>query len=427
MRRYITNLFYFLLIGLVIACSNNEDNITLQPGSYGRVIRISVNNGHLNENLTKVIDDQTQLFTGVYDADYIYLHSKDNPEKVLRFTVSPEVDCDDNCEGFEMYMNVDDNGNITIYNYDRNTESAPTDTPTSITLSAEENVYFSSWPTDTWEATRVIDDGESEVSPITQQPVFIRDEEKNVELYRSEEDFTANSLHSLAGINDLDMKRVCSAYQVRCVITNTASPTIPNNYYLSEQGWLDLTNTSSLDKWTIKLYLGPLFPQYYNINTNNVYYDEEYTGGYYVTNQQNYTAFQAELGVSQPNSSSSGSTNYTGVGLVTNEQYVITPIRETDSPDNAPIEGNYSYAYIFVKYNSSDSESDVGAKYIEVPLPRLNGVLNQTEIVNIVINAENLKEAFADEIAASGNQTAADTRNLWEVPQKLEIVPITIY
>ena len=410
---------YFIILLTIftfMACTNDEskENLILQPGNYGFVVSVGVSGGSNSVNTKAIVDDR---FTDEYDANYIYLHSIDNPDKVLRFPVQEEEDvCGPDCKGFRIYTHVEDNGDVMIFNYDPAQGESTSEDKKYITLNAEENIYFSSQESDIWQATRV----EDEVSPLSQQPVFIRDENKNIELYRSAKNYTANGsndgLVSSIGAK-LQMDRVCSAYQVRCVVTDLDNDVNGDGSYfaLNEESFESQTGTERKD-WSIKLYLGPLFPYTYNLSKidpdNRVSYGEENTGGYYVTNRQSYTelAYPRQV-VSSTSAVEDNSKTYRGLGLVTTEEYVITPVDEST-------EGTMT-AYVFIKYNPSenaDNKSDEGAKYAIIPVEDLPGRTNYTEQVNIVIDIDALVEAFQNEISGASQPSVPNgifTKNLF--------------
>ena len=396
-----------------MACTNDEskENLILQPGNYGFVVSVGVSGGSNSVNTKAIVDDR---FTGEYDANYIYLHSIDNPDKVLRFPVQEEEEvCGPDCKGFRIYTHVEDDGDVMIFNYDPAQGGSTSENEEYITLDAEENIYFSSQESDSWQATRV-EDG---VSPLSQQPVFIRDENKNIELYRSAKNYTANGLNDgLVNIGGrLDMERVCSAYQVRCVITDLENGVSGRFYDLNIKSFENHTGTQYED-WTIKLYLGPLFPYTYDLSEieldNRVSYGNGYTGGYYVTNHQSYTGLAYPREVVRSSSAVEGSSIvYSGLGLVTTEDYVITPVDEST--------GETMTAYVFIKYDPSenaDDKSDEGAKYAVVEVEDLPGRTNYTEQVNIVINIDALVEAFQNEISGASQPSVPNgifTKNLF--------------
>ena len=387
--------FFSFLILCFVACTEENKGLTFQPGNYGTLISVGVNSGQ-NWTSTKAFDDQDR-FTGAYDGEYIYLHSKDNPSKVLSFSVQEEPECGKDCLGFRMYINVAEDGSVTVYNYDPDGDEP---VGSSMELTSEENIYFSSQEKDVWDAIRV----EDEVSPISEELVFVRDENNNIELFRSHTDYTANGLNGLANLNHLEMDRVCSAYQVRCVVTDLDNDVAGDGslYTLTATAWEELTGTNFED-WTIKLYLGPLFPQHYDLSKANaserVSYDDGFSDGYYVTNNQSYTGFLERREVSRGSSDEEGGTIiYRGIGLVTTSDFLIAPVQENTN--------EYMYAYVFVKYDNSenpDDKSNEGAKYIQVPITDLPGRVNYTEQINIVIDADVLYAAFRDEITASNS------------------------
>ena len=412
-----------------------EGDFSIHAGRYDWTVLLEVNEGEKREPLTRryvkgddntnnINDDgdgATYQFFEHYEYDVIYVHSTSEPNKVLPIAVTDTISACENtseCVGFRMYVDIADDGSTTLYNYDPNFDK-PADGQ-SVILEPADSIYFSSWPEETWEATRVENDG---VSPLSQSPVFVLDTDVNRGLYRSVNRLGGNVRRSFAVTEILDipssslhLDRLISAFQVRFVVTE-ADKSMAGFYLMDEEMWKERTGTD-LSDWSIKLYLGPLFPQYYNLNTQKGFYDEQFSGGYYATNQQKYVAFSPSLDIMQDTGEDQG-TVYRGPGLRTNKDFLLSPFI-LNTPDCA--------AYVFIKYKGEDESSDVGAKWLKVDVAGLGTQYNVTERVNIVLDIDQLASAFKEEIEAGASSTEVNVkRGVWNTGMEQLDVPVKVF
>ena len=420
--KYISSLIVCLLI---MGCTKSNDEINIEPGEYTRILFLQVEEAANAQ--TKAIDG-VGVFTAKYDPepddrdggvvdpplqnDYIYIHSTTEADKWVRYNIKNDLPSCNGCDGFQFEIRKNEDGTITLIN-GLDAEGQPKG---EVTFNADEQIYFSSIPDEVWEGTS------EEASPVTGQSVLIRDAKKNKELYRSEKNYKISDL--ITGENGLSeelvMKRKCSAFRIYFLFTELDEPsfTTPgtgnvgrNEYYIIEEDdFVDKTG-HSLEEWNGKLYIGPCFSDFYNVNTGIASYKEGHSDGYYVTNEQEYTGFTP---VTYARTEGTVTQNFTGFGVSTaNSKYLITPY---DEHNEDPF-----YSYVFIKDNNTDPSSDSGAKYFSYDWSTGTPEFNTTQVIVLVYDVDELLKAFP-------KSTDANTKsNYWKEPQKLDIKPGKVF
>ena len=401
------NIFpYIILIAASIfsSCSNEDEIIEPEVNSeYGITVSIAAtgNKNGAEESTTRA-QDQTGAFTAMYDAPYVYMHSVTAPSKYVKL---PIIECDECAstgpgepgKGFQYTFCTNEDGSYTIHS---------TDDSSSATFGKDEEIYFSSEESETWEGTFV------DASPITGQSVLVRDEEKNKEIYRSEENYTMQDVFDLGLNGTLLMKRKCSAFRVYFLFTELDEPVVdtPTNqtYNVNEGDFTAVTGKSPFS-FSGKLYIGPYFCDTYNINTGKVGYKDGHTNGYYATNNQEYTPFTF---VSYSRTEGLATQAFNGFGVTTaGADYLITPYDENSTAD-------FTF-YAFIKNTTDAPNSDVNSKYITY---HWEGVpkFNTTQVMVIVYNYKELAKAF------NSQANSSLTRGFWKGPEKLDIKPAKV-
>lgn len=120
-------------------------------------------NGNKENSITRGLDSEG--FTNEYPYEYIYVHSTTDNSKTLEVPLK-EVEYCDGCKGIHLEMEITDNG--TGY-------TLRTETGDEIVLDENEEVYFSSYGSNIWEATPL----EGVSTPVSHNDVFIKDDNVN--------------------------------------------------------------------------------------------------------------------------------------------------------------------------------------------------------------------------------------------------------
>lgn len=401
------NIFpYIILIAASIfsSCSNEDEIIEPEVNSeYGITVSIAAtgNKNGAEESTTRAID-QTGGFTAMYDAPYVYMHSVTAPSKYVKL---PIIECDECAstgpdepgKGFQYTFCTNEDGTYTIKSKDGSS---------SAIFGKDEEIYFSSEESETWEGTSV------DASPITGQSVLVRDSEKNKEIYRSEGNYTMQDVFDLGLNGNLLMKRKCSAFMVYFLFTELDAPQpgppTRQDYYVDPVTFEENVGQSPYS-FSGKLYIGPYFCDTYNINTGEVSYKDGHTNGYYATNNQEYIPF-TDVGYSRTEGTIRQS--FDGYGVSTAEaDYLITPYDENSTLD-------FTF-YAFIKNTTDNPESDVNSKYITYHLESVPK-FNTTQVIVIMYNYKELAKAFNTPAASSL------TRGFWDGPEKLDIQPAKV-
>lgn len=402
MKKKILYLFSILMVASfsLQSCSDNDETI-MEPEQgmeYGITVNISADEGEKSSlNSTRFIDN-TGGFTSEYDADYVYMHSVTDPNKVVKLPIEQLEECED-CDGngFRYYFCEEEDGGYTIRSADR-TSSAK--------FNKDEEIYFSSEEYEVWEGTSV------DASPITGQSVLIRNADKNKEIYRSDGNYTMQDVFNLGLNGRLLMKRKCSAFRVYFLFTDLDAPLVstPTSeyYYISPE---DFETEVGQSPYTFsgKLYIGPYFCDTYNMNTGEVGYKDGHQYGYYATNEQKYIPFRD---ITYNRQEGEVGQTYNGYGVSTAKaDYLVTPYDENSTQD-------FTF-YAFIKNNTENPESDVNSKYITYSWEGVPA-FNTTQVIVIMYNVRELAKAFN---AANNSSTRS---GFWDAPEKLDIQPVKV-
>ena len=400
-----------MAMGMILlwACSNDNDvfeedsSVPVVAGTYSADLVLSTEKGSTPEVSTRGLDSVNGQFTDVYPYDYIYIHSADSKSdeeghRCLRIPLKDVVFCD-GCQGIHLEMEVLDEesgGGYVI----KNSEGE------SITLAANEEVYFSTIDSAYWKADV------TGATPVSGSDVFIQDNDINKELLRSQLDYSKEELVSLLGepAPSIPMERHCTAFRVYFMFTDVFASNMGTidaaqwNEYFGE----DYTN------FYVKLYLGPNFTEEYNV------YNDEVTDpagkGFYVTNEQEYRPFMyAEYGTT---SGTGGMIAFTGFGYMTElGNYLIAPL-------NTHLPADSFSVYVFVKHTDNIAAepddfltSDAGAKWFRLQVPSMTLETNRVHYVVMSVDYRNL-DIFKEE---EQPVAARLTRSPWQAPMRMEL------
>ena len=270
----------------MMSCQDDEDtNIsTIKPGTYSADIIVNSESG--STNYSRGIDVETGIFTSTYEQNYIYLHHADGNGEIGEALYIPmRTDCgEDKCFNIQVTKNGDNGDNISYTIITKDTIG----TPQSMTINANEQIYFSTMKDQIWES----ETSSTNLSPIKditilQQPTKVEDI-KSREILRSELYTGEGLLELMTGDTQyIDLTRHVTGFKIHILFTN-ANVAENEDHILDVDGWHDaLGENVNHGDFNIKIYFGPNFAQWYNILKN---YSQGF--GYYASNNQMYVPFE---------------------------------------------------------------------------------------------------------------------------------------
>lgn len=346
------------IVGLVIfallsSCSKDEDTVSSsRPDTY----IIGINLG-VETPLTKGVVGGT--FNSTYEEDVIYLHKKTDDASKSESIEIPvySYDCQDpnnpgQCNGFRFEVQKNDDGSYTL------TPLTEEGTKGSgMTVHADDNFYFSSIENRQWKVNydtsidHIQEDFEApaEVTTSTNE-LYTRDPEANKEIYRSTSDYTLDQILDLRG--DLEMERTCSGYSFMALFTTRTAD--EDGYYDLTSDLFEETMGSDYKDWYIKIYLGNVFTNTYDMQEKD---GKQAAGGFYgSTDKDKYAGQGIDDGFYLPfkNRITPGSTidednNYTGIGYQSASNNLLI------SPTDADKSEDFT-AFIFIKHWTGTGE-----------------------------------------------------------------------
>lgn len=385
-----------LFCGGLMSCTDDTETTDVQqsvkPGLYSIDITLTAEPGVKSE--TRGLDTENGEFTNVYPYDYIYIHSAktDNTHQSIRIPLENVEHCD-GCQGIHMQVKVEDENNGGGYII-RAGEA-------EMTLSADDNVYFSTIEGPYWEAET------SGATPVSESDVFVQNDEINKELLKSQT-YTKDELVNLMqqDIPTITMTRHVTGFRVYFMFTQvTADGSTDND--IDEEDWI--TELGSPTDFSIKLYLGPNFCHQYDVLNNAVVSGDE--GGFYATNDQTYQEFERV--------EYSYTTGDNGIGLYRGFGYVTDASNYLLSPLNTSIPATDFSIYAFIKYKSSDDSSDEGASWFQAQIPGIVLEPNRIHYIIMAFDIEDLRSQFLTD-------TNTLSRTPWSAPRKIDIKPIKV-
>ena len=383
-----------LFCGGLMSCTDDTETTDVQqsvkPGLYSIDITLTAEPGVKSE--TRGLDTENGEFTNVYPYKYIYIHSAktDSTHQSIKIPLENVEHCD-GCQGIHMQVEVKDKENGGGYII-RAGEA-------EMTLSADDNVYFSTIEGPYWEAET------SGATPVSESDVFVQNDEINKELLRSKP-YTKGELIDLMqqDISTITMTRHVTGFRVYFMFTHVTADGSTENI-IDEEDWI----TDSPTDFSIKLYLGPNFCHQYDVLNDEVVSGDE--GGYYATNDQTYQPFEQ---VRYAYSTGSGEIGiYEGFGYVTDaSNYLLSPL-------NTSIPATDFSIYAFIKYKSSDDSSDEGASWFQAQIPGIVLEPNRIHYIIMAFDIEDLRSQFLTD-------TNTLSRTPWSAPRKIDIKPIKV-
>ena len=386
-----------LFCGGLMSCTDDTETTDVQqsvkPGLYSIDITLTAEPGVKSE--TRGLDTENGEFTNVYPYDYIYIHSAktDNTHQSIRIPLENVEHCD-GCQGIHMQVEVKDEENGGGYII-RAGEA-------EMTLSADDNVYFSTIEGPYWEAET------SGATPVSGSNVFVQNDEINKELLKSQT-YTKDELIDLMqqDISTITMTRHVTGFRVYFMFTHVTADGSTENSIDSVKWSTELK--CNPDDFSIKLYLGPNFCHQYDVLNDKVASDD--VGGYYATNDQTYQPFERVQ--------YSYTTGDNGIGLYQGFGYVTDASNYLLSPLNTSIPATDFSIYAFIKYKSSDYSSDEGASWFQAQIPGITLETNRIHYIIMAFDIEDLRSQFLP-------ATTTLSRTPWSAPRKIGIKPIKV-
>lgn len=268
----------------MMSCQDDEDtNIsTIKPGTYSADIIVNSESG--STNYSRGIDVEKGIFTSTYQQNNIYLHhvnADGNGEISEALDIPMRTDCGEGkCFNIQVTKNGD--SRYTIITEDK------TGTPQSMTINANEQIYFSTMKDQIWEP----ETSSTNLSPI--KNITILQQPTNVEDIKSRE-ILRSGLYTGEGLLELmtgdtqyiDLTRHVTGFKIHILFTNT-DVAENEDHILKIDGWHNaLGEDVNPTDFNIKIYFGPNFAQYYDILKDN-----SQGFGYYASNNQTYVPFE---------------------------------------------------------------------------------------------------------------------------------------
>lgn len=386
-----------LFCGGLMSCTDDTETTDVQqsvkPGLYSIDITLTAESGVKSE--TRGLDTENGEFTNEYPYDYIYIHSAktDNTHQSIKIPLENVEHCD-GCQGIHMQVEVEDEENGGGYIIRAGEEE--------MTLSANDDVYFSTIEGPYWEAET------SGATPISGSDVFVQNDEINKELLKSQT-YTKDELVNLMqqDIPTITMTRHVTGFRVYFMFTHvTADGSTDND--INEGEWYNELGCYPTD-FSIKLYLGPNFCHQYDVLNNAVVSGDE--GGFYATNDQTYQDFERV--------EYSYTTGDNGIGLYRGFGYVTDASNYLLSPLNTSIPATDFSIYTFIKYKSSDYSSDEGASWFQAQISGITLETNRIHYIIMAFDIEDLRSQFLP-------TTTTLSRTPWSAPRKIGIKPIKV-
>ena len=389
----------------MMSCQDDEDtNIsTIKPGTYSADIIVNSESG--STNYSRGIDVENGIFTSTYEQNHIYLHrvnAEGNGEIGEALYIPMRKDCgEDKC--FKIQVIVNDNNKYTITT--KNEEGASQ----SITLNANEQIYFSTmkdqkWKTETLTNQSQIDDIDD--ITILKQPEKEEEEEEEIkeiksrEILRSEL-YTGDGLLGLmtGDTQYIDLTRHVTGFKIHILFTN-ANVAENEDHIIDVDKWQEaLGENVNPENFNIKIYFGPNFAQYYDILKNN---SEGF--GYYASHNQTYVPFEK---VDQT------ITNITYTGYGYNTTYtLLSPLYKTLLTEEEYKDFQFRI-YMCIQYNEKEFYTEIRPKNLTMNINTIHHIILAFDVHDLIP-------------IVTGEGGTYSTRSSSSTFQKIDIKPIKV-
>ena len=329
--------------------SNEQDNASAgieQVGENEYIVTVGSTTVSVDDQ-SRAITDQ-YMFDDTYDPELLYMHSTNaDNAKVLTFRLGEN-------KSFSFRLRLDEDGSFAVSS---DLESVIGTTENYMECESNEEVYFSSWLTDVWENTVYSEAGTVMIKGETADQwsvdkldvMYLQDRTDNEnwrEMYRSQLTYNGSTLQLLGQSSAIGakvtMKRIVAAF-LNSVIFKDYTPSgntwNPDNV---KENWAKVITDergNSSEDWSVVLYLGE-FPTSYNLRTMANGDGKAY---YASSNNQmkDFGVAGYTVGGIVTDGTSTGAAYY-GLGLVTNMEYLCTPVVKDEA--SQPLK-----AYVVVK------------------------------------------------------------------------------
>lgn len=266
----------------MMSCQDDEDtNIsTIKPGTYSADIIVNSESG--STNYSRGIDVGNGIFTSTYEQNCIYLHHVNADGNDEALYIPMRTDCgEDKCFNIQVTKSSDDTSYTII------TKDA-TGTPQSMTINANEQIYFSTMKDQIWEP----ETSSTNLSPIGDITILQQPEKeediKSREILRSGLYTGEGLLELMTGDTQyIDLTRHVTGFKIHILFTNT-DVAENEDHIIEMDGWQNAFGENvNYDDFKIKIYFGPNFALWYDILN-----DKSVGSGYYASNNQTYVSFE---------------------------------------------------------------------------------------------------------------------------------------
>ena len=386
----------------MMSCQDDEDtNIsTIKPGTYSADIIVNSESG--STNYSRGIDVESGIFTSTYEQNYIYLHHVKADGKDEALYIPMRKDCgEDKC--FKIQVIVNDNNTYTITT-NKNEEGASQ----SITLNANEQIYFSTMKDQIWKS-EILTTNLSPIADITtilKQPEKEEEEEeikviKSREILRSRLYTGEDLLGLMTGDTQyIDLTRHVTGFKIHILFTN-ANVAENEDHIIDVDKWHEaLGENVNPENFNIKIYFGPNFAQYYDILKNN---SEGF--GYYASHNQTYVPFEK---VDQT------ITNITYTGYGYNTTYtLLSPLFKTSLNNEEEYEKFQFRIYMCIQYNGKEFYTEIRPKNLTMNINTIHHIILAFDVHDLIP-------------IVTGKGGTYSTRSSSSTFQKIDIKPIKV-
>lgn len=383
----------------MMSCQDDEDtNIsTIKPGTYSADIIVNSESG--STNYSRGIDVEYGIFTSTYEQEYIYLHhvKADGKEEVLYIPM--RTDCgEDKCFNIQVTKNKNGDNYIII---------AKDGTPQSMTINANEQIYFSTMKDQIWKSETLTNQSQiAEITTILKQPEKEEEEEEEIKRIKSRE-ILRSGLYTGEGLLELmtgdtqyiDLTRHVTGFKIHILFTN-ANAAENEDHIIDVDKWHEaLGENVNPENFNIKIYFGPNFAQWYNILKNN---SEGF--GYYASHNQKYVPFEK---VDQT------ITNITYTGYGYNTTYtLLSPLYKTSLTKEEYEEYQFRI-YMCIQYNGKQFYTEIRPKNLTMNINTIHHIILAFDVHDLIP-------------IVTGKGGTYSTRSSSSTFQKIDIKPIKV-
>ncbi len=384
----------------MMSCQDDEDtNIsTIKPGTYSADIIVNSESG--STNYSRGIDVKNGIFTSTYEQNYIYLHhvKADGKEEVLYIPM--RTDCgEDKCFNIQVTKNKNGDNYIII---------AKDGTPQSMTINANEQIYFSTMKDQIWKSETLTNQSQiAEITTILKQPEKEEEEEEEEIKRIKSREILRSGLYTGEGLLELmtgdtqyiDLTRHVTGFKIHILFTD-ANVAENEDHIIDVDKWHEaLGENVNPENFNIKIYFGPNFAQWYNILKDN---SEGF--GYYASHNQKYVPFEK---VDQT------ITNITYTGYGYNTTYtLLSPLYKT-SLNKEEYEDFQFRIYMCIQYNGKQFYTEIRPKNLTMNINTIHHIILAFDVHDLIP-------------IVTGKGGTYSTRSSSSTFQKIDIKPIKV-